>query len=601
MKEIIKMKKEIVELRQLMAEKGIDAYYVPSGDFHSSEYVNDYFKARAFMTNLTGESGELIVTQDGAWVWTDGRYFLQAEEQLAGTEIELMRMAEPGVPTVEEFMTELVRKHNGTQADKKFVLGFDGRVVPGSFDATAKEIFGGFDNVVIKWDEDLVDTVWKDRPELKPTEIYELPLTSAGISAEDKIAAVRAEMKKEGTDYLLITDLMESAWLFNLRAADILYTPVFFAYTILTQDSVRLYVMDGALKNGLPQHLDFVEVHDYNDIYKDVAELSADKTLWLDSGSVNYALYLSIPEGMKLHDALTPVALMKVIKNETEIASSRKAHIKDGVAVTKLIKWLKDTVDKETLTEIGVADKLKAFRFEQEGCFDLSFATISGYGPHGAIIHYEPTPETDIEVEPDGFLLLDSGAQFTDGTTDITRTIAVGPLTQEMIDDYTYVLKSHIDVSLCKITPDMTGVDFDAVARKPLREVGLDFKHGLSHGVGHVLGVHEGPNILRRVPTPIEIKAGMIMSNEPGVYIDGKFGVRIENLILFKDDGEGHVVNEPLTCVPYERCAINVSLPSDEELEWLNNYSKWVRDTLVPLLDDATAEFVKEETEPFTR
>ena len=324
------MKKEIVELRQLMAEKGIDAYYVPSGDFHSSEYVNDYFKARAFMTNLTGESGELIVTQDGAWVWTDGRYFLQAEEQLAGTEIELMRMAEPGVPTVEEFMTELVRKHNGTQADRKFVLGFDGRVVPGSFDATAKEIFGEFDNVVIKWDEDLVDTVWKDRPELKPTEIYELPLTSAGISAEDKIAAVRAEMKKEGTDYLLITDLMESAWLFNLRAADILYTPVFFAYTILTQDSVRLYVMDGALKNGLPQHLDFVEVHDYNDIYKDVAELSADKTLWLDSGSVNYALYLSIPEGMKLHDALTPVALMKVIKNETEIASSRKAHIKDG-------------------------------------------------------------------------------------------------------------------------------------------------------------------------------------------------------------------------------------------------------------------------------
>ena len=595
------MKKEIVELRKLMGEKGIDAYYVPSGDFHSSEYVNDYFKEREFMSNLTGEAGELIVTQDGAWLWTDGRYFLQAEQQLAGTGIELMRMAEPGVPTVEEFMTELVRKHNEQEPGKSFTLGFDGRVVPGSFDATAKSIFADFDNVMIKWDEDLVDRIWKTRPELKPTDIYELPLTSAGITAEDKIAAVREEMKKAGADYLLITDLMESAWLFNLRASDILYTPVFFAYTILTQDSVRLYVMKDALRNGLPQHLDFVEVCDYDDIYRDVAALPEDKTLWLDSGSTNYALYLSIPEGMKLHDALTPVALMKVIKNDTEIASSRHAHIKDGVAVTKLIKWVKDNVEKTQLTEISVADKLQELRFEQEGCFDLSFETISGYGPNGAIIHYAPTPETNADIRPEGFLLLDSGAQFIDGTTDITRTVAVGPLTQEMIDDYTYVLKSHIDVSMFKIEPGMTGLDLDAASRKPLREVGLDFKHGLSHGVGHVLGVHEGPNVLRRVAKPIEIKAGMIMSNEPGVYIDGKFGVRIENLVLFSEDENGNVVNEPLTCVPYERKAINISILSDEELAWLNNYNAWVRETLVPLLDEETAEFVREETEPFTR
>jgi Xaa-Pro aminopeptidase len=292
---------------------------------------------------------------------------------------------------------------------------------------------------------------------------------------------------------------------------------------------------------------------------------------------------------------------MKIIKNDTEIASTKHAHIKDGVAVTKLIKWVKDNVNKQQLTEISVADKLQEMRFEQEGCFDLSFETISGYGPNGAIIHYAPTPETNADIRPEGFLLLDSGAQFIDGTTDITRTISVGPLTQEMIDDYTYVLKSHVDVSMFAIEPGMTGIDFDAAARKPLREVGLDFKHGLAHGVGHVLGVHEGPNTLRRVPKPIEIKAGMVMSNEPGVYIDGKFGVRIENLILFSEDGKGNVVNEPLTCVPYEREAINTALLTDEELAWINDYHKWVRDTLVPLLDEETAAFVIRETEPLTR
>ncbi len=594
------MKTEVVELRKLMAAEGMDAYYVPSGDFHSSEYVNDYFKAREFMSGLTGEAGELIVSQDGAWLWTDGRYFLQAEQQLAGTEIELMRMAEPGVPTVEEFLADMAAKHSEAHPDKAFVLGFDGRVMPGSFDATVKDIFADKD-AEIKWDKDLVDRVWTTRPVLAPTEIYELPLSSAGLTADQKIAAVREEMKKAGADYLLITDLMESAWLFNLRASDILYTPVFFAYTILTQDSVCLYVMNGALKNGLPESLSYVKVCDYNDIYKDVAALPADRTIWLDSNSTNYALYLSVPAGMKVHDALTPVALMKIIKNDTEIASTRNAHIKDGIAVVKLTKWLKDIVDKEPQTEISVADKLQALRFEQEGCFDLSFETISGYGPNGAIIHYAPTPETNADVKPEGFLLLDSGGQFTDGTTDITRTIAVGPLTQEMIDDYTYVLKSHIDVSMFAIEPGMTGIDFDDAARKPLRAVGLDFKHGLAHGVGHVLGVHEGPNILRRVPKPIDIKAGMIMSNEPGVYIDGKFGVRIENLILFKDDGKGNVINEPLTCVPYERKAINTALLTDEELAWLNSYHAWVRETLVPLLDAETAAFVTSETEPLTK
>lgn len=595
------MKKEVVELRKIMAEEGVDAYYMPSGDYHNSEYVNDYFKSREFVSGLTGEAGELIVTQDGAWLWTDGRFFLQADQQLAGSGIELMKMGEPGVPAVKEFMTDLVKKHNETDADTDYVFGFDGRVVPATFHATAKEAFADFDNVVIKWDKDLADRIWTTRPALTPSDIYELPLSSAGVTAEDKIAAVREEMKKAGADYLLLSDLMESAWLFNLRGADILYTPVFFAYTILTQDEVRLYVMNGATRNGLPHHLSFVKVCDYNDIYKDVAALPADKTLWFSSSSTNYALYLSIPEGMKLRDEYTPAAMMKIIKNDTEIASTRNAHIKDGVAVTKLIKWLKETVGTRHLTEIDVADKLQALRFEQEECFDLSFETISGYGPNGAIIHYAPTPETNADVEPEGFLLLDSGGQYTDGTTDITRTIAVGPLTQQMIDHYTYVLKSHIGVARFVISPEMTGMEIDTAARAPLRAVGLDFKHGLSHGVGHVLAVHEGPNTIRRVASPVNIKAGMVMSNEPGVYIDGEYGIRIENVVLFKDDGKGCVINEPLTCVPYEPEAINISLLTDEELAWLNDYHKWVRETLVPIVDEETAEFIVEQTEPLNR
>ena len=362
------MKQEIIELRKLMKDEGIDAYYIPSGDFHSSEYVNDYFKAREFMSNLTGEAGDLVVTADGAWLWTDGRYFLQAETQLAGTGIELMRMAEPGVPTIEEFLTELVKKAKDADAGKEYIIGFDGRVVPAAFGLALEEMFSGAEwNVGFRTDEDLVDKIWTSRPELRPSEIRDFPVSSAGLDTTDKLAAIRKEMKKQGADYLLITDLMESAWLFNLRAADILYTPVFFAFTLVSRDAVRLYVMDGALRNGLPERLSFVDVRDYNDIYTDVSKLDASKTVWYDSNSCNYELYSCMPAEMKKHNALTPAALMKIIKTDTEIASTKRAHIKDGVAVTKLIKWVKDNVEKQQLTERSVADKLEEISREQEG------------------------------------------------------------------------------------------------------------------------------------------------------------------------------------------------------------------------------------------
>lgn len=593
------MKKEILELRKLMSDCSVDVYYIPSGDFHNSEYVNDYFKARGFMSNMTGEAGDMLVTEDGAWLWTDGRFFLQAEQQLAGTGIELMRMAEPGVPTIEEFLTDLAEKARDANTETEYTIGFDGRVVPARFGQAISDLFSGEEwNVRIKTDEDLVGKVWAERPELKPSKIWELPLESAGKEAKKKLEETRTEMESKGVDYLLITDLMESAWLFNLRASDIPHTPVFFSFTLITRDNVTLYVMDGAFEDGVPERLSFVRIKGYEDIYKDIAEIDVEKTIWYDPNSCNYELFCNIPHGMNLYSALTPVALMKIIKNDIEIASTRNAHIKDGVAVTRLIKWVKDSVDNEKLTEIGIAEKLENLCREEEGFFDLSFETISGYGPNAAIIHYAPTAETNADVKAEGFLLLDSGRQFIDGTTDVTRTIAVGALTQEMIDDYTYVLKAHVDVHLLKLEPGMNGIDLDRAGRRALKEVGLEYKHGLAHGVGHVLSVHEGPNTIRRVAEPIELKAAMVMSNEPGVYIDGRFGVRIENLMLFIDDGAGNLINEPLTCVPYERQAINKDLMTEEEITWVDNYHAWVRDTLLPFLDDETAEFLKEETRP---
>lgn len=597
------MKKEILELRELMLREGMDVYYIPSGDFHSSEYVNDYFKCREFMSNLTGEAGELIVVagktaeECGAYLWTDGRYFLQAETQLAGTGVELMRMAEPGVPTIDEFLIDLAEKKDG------YVLGFDGRVLPGATGlALEDELFAK--GVSFKYDKDLVDEIWTERPAIEPSKIYELSFESVGMTAEDKLAAVRAEMAEKNVDFTLISDLMETAWLFNLRGADIDYTPVFFSYALVGKECVRLYTMDGAMPEELAAKFDFVNFKPYDAIAADLAEIKAEQKLWLNSGSANYALVKTCQEaanGENLVDAMTPIAMMKVCKNEIEIASTRYAHINDGAAMVKFIKWVKDNVGKQAMTELDAADYLEACRREQEGCFDLSFETISGYGPNGAIIHYAPTPETNADIKAEGFLLVDSGGQYLDGTTDITRTLKLGELTDEMIDDYTYVLKSHIKMMTMDVPKDMNGIELDAAVREPMKAVGKDFKHGLSHGVGHILGVHEGPNVLRRVATPIEFRPGMVMSDEPGFYVDGKYGIRTENEVLFVDKGNGDMRIENLTFCPYEREAINLDLLTDEEIEFLNAYNVELREKLNPLLDDECKAWLEAETVPFVR
>ena len=581
----------------------MDVYYVPSSDYHGSEYLNDYFKFREYLSGFTGSAGELLVAEDRAFMWTDGRYFLQAESELEGSGIELMRIGEEGTPKIEDFIADYAAELENQSPGRDFSVGFDARTCSSKFAFSLDEKFEekGL-NLRFKWDEELISKLWPKRPVLKGNEIWELPTEYAGVSAEDKIAAVRREMRGAGADYLLLSDLMEVAWLFNLRGSDILYTPVFFSFALLTQENVRLYVMEKAMSaeimRGLRTKIKGLEIRGYADIYEDIAALKEGGGLWYDSESCNYYLYANMPDGMDLYDAKTPPAMMKIIKNDTEVACTKETHIKDGIALTKLIKWVKDEVGERTLGEVDVSNKARELRLEQEGCFDMSFETIAAYGANAAIVHYEPKAGEDAALKPEGFLLIDSGGQYMGGTTDVTRTIALGNLTQEMIDDYTLVLKSHVGVSMFKVKPGLTGKEFDDAAREPLRARELDFKHGISHGVGYVLGVHEGPNVIKREAEPIELKANMIMSNEPGVYIDGKFGIRIENLIRFKEDGEGNVINEPLTCVPYERRAINKELLSEDEIAWIDDYHAWVRETLTPLVDEETAVFIRKETEP---
>ncbi len=579
------IKNRIEKLRALMAQNGIDAYLVPSDDDHASEYVNDHFKAREWITGFTGSAGTALITQDEAFLWTDGRYFLQAAMQLEGTGVKLMKMGEPGVPEI----TEKLKEYGG------ITLGFDGMTMTAKEGAELEKICG---NIVS--DKDLVGAVWEDRPELRPSEIWEFPLSSCGKTYGEKISFVRAEMKKAGAGILLLSDLMETAWLFDLRGGDIQNTPVFYSYAVITEDRCLLFTLPGAVSDALRGKLseEGVECMDYNETAGVLKELCTEgKTLWADRGKTSYSLLR--PLSAVIADKPTPVEMAKAVKNSTEIEATVNAHLKDGAAVTKFIYWLKNTVDKEKLTEISCCDRLEGFRREQEGCFDLSFPTIAGYMENGAIIHYEPEPETDAEVKPYGLLLVDSGGQYTDGTTDITRTIAVGELTEKMKEYYTLVLKGHIDLAMAVFPEGTTGKELDEMTRKPLNERGLDYNHGTGHGVGHVLSVHEGPNYISKRGSDALIVPGMITSDEPGVYIENEFGIRIESEILCVRDGES-LAFRVLTQAPLEREAIKAEMLDKKELAWLDSYHAGVYENLKDRLTPEEAAWLRKVTAPLS-
>ncbi len=559
------MRKELIALREKMKSYGFDAYMVPTSDFHQSEYVHDHFKCREYVSGFTGTAGTLIVTMDEACLWTDGRYFLQAAAQLEGSGIRLMKMGVEGVPTVVEYLEDVLGDDS--------VLAFDGRV------CTPKDVPEDKFNMVTECD--LVGEIWSGRPEIEPSKIYDLPETVTGESHESKLVHLREAMANHDADCCILSALDEIAWLYNLRGDDVKHTPVFFAYALISAEDDRLYVMDESLEGTLC----------YDTFLDDIKDLPPGKLL-IDKNNTSYAILDSLPEDMEIISHESPVAAMKAIKNEAEIASTKSAHLRDGAAMVEFLCWLKENTDMQ-ITELDAAAKLEECRRKQDGFRDLSFETISAYGSNGAIVHYSATEETNKALKPEGFYLVDSGGQYEDGTTDITRTVALGLLTDKMKLHYTTVLKSHIALCTAKFEPGTTGAELDELTREPLRKIGLDYNHGTGHGVGHLLGCHEGPQSISPRDKTHAILPGMINSDEPGVYIEGEYGIRLENEILCIEK-EGLYGFEPLTFCPFDKDAILPESLTDAELEWLNDYHRQVYEKISPLVDEETKQWLKE-------
>lgn len=570
-------------LREEMRKKNLSAYIVPTEDFHCSEYVGDYFKAREYLSGFTGSAGTLLVMKDRALLWTDGRYFLQAEDQLSGSGIELMKSGQPEVPTLPDFLGEHLKKGA--------VIGFDGRTVTGAFVEELREKTEA-KQVTFYGKRDLVDRIWKDRPAMSAEPVWELEISYAGLSREEKLAKVRQEMEKERADAFLVTALDETAWLLNLRGGDVKHTPVFLAYMLITKRRALLC----AQKDAFPAHIctDLakagVTLLPYERIEDLVASLPAGQRILVDEKRVSYRLLQVISKGVEKIDKPSPIALLKAVKTEREIAHMRSAHVKDGVAVTRFMYWLKSHVGTEEITEISAAAKLEAFRAQMEGYLGPSFDPIMAYGPHGAIVHYEATPETDVVIQPKSFCLADTGGHYSEGTTDVTRTIALGELTAEERKAYTLVLKGHLRLGAAKFLEGVCGQNLDVLARQPLWEEGLDYNHGTGHGVGYLLSVHEGPQNFRwrmgGETACVPLEEGMVISNEPGLYVTGKFGIRHENLVLVrkgeKTDYGQFMYLEPLTMVPFDKDAIDVSLLRPSEKKMLNAYHEKVYEVLAP-------------------
>ena len=588
----------LAQLRQEMAHHGMDGYVVVTDDFHGSEYVGDYFKARAYLSGFTGSAGTLVVLPDRAALWTDGRYFLQAADQLSGTGIELMRMGQPGVPAIGAFLAEHLPQ-DGT-------LGFDGCTVSSSLARTLSAALKE-KNVRFACGEDLVDAVWPDRPALSDKPVWEL--TGCGLTREEKLTRLREKMAEQNAAYLLLTSLTEIAWALNLRGGDVACTPVFLSFLLIGRDDAQLCIQPQAVPADIAERLAAcgVTLRPYGGIYDLLRGLPAGTRVMADSATANYRIMESLSHAEVL-DQPSPAVWLKACKTKEETDHFRAVHVKDGAALCRFLFWLKTRVGKEPVTELSAAAKLAAFRAQQPDFLDLSFETIAGYGPHGAIVHYDPTPETDVPLRPEGLLLVDSGAHYLQGTTDVTRTVALGPVTDEERTMFTLVLKGHLALSAARFPHGVTGENLDVLARLPLWERGLDYNHGTGHGVGYILSVHEGPQNFRwRSPDgrryPLE--EGMVISNEPGYYAAGKFGVRHENLVLVRT-GETteygqFLYLEPLTMAPFDRDAIDVSLLTEQELAQLNDYHRRVYDTVSPLLPAEEQAWLAQATAPLCR
>lgn len=585
----------INELRRLMKEKNIDAYIVPSADNHQSEYVGEHFKSRAFITGFTGSAGTAVITQNEAGLWTDGRYFIQAEKELSGSDVRLYKSGTPGVPTIEEYLDKVLPE-NG-------ILGFDGRVISMSEGKHYAEKYA-YKNIIIEDKYDLVEEIWKDRPAMSEHPVFLLDEKYSGESTASKLNRIRKSMKESGATVHLLITLDDIAWMLNFRGRDVMYAPLVLSYALVMMDCVHLFINGAKLSSEIKDSFskDDILLHPYNDIYQFASRLKSDEVVLLDPARLNYALYNSIPAGVKIVESMNPSILFKAMKNDIEIANIKKAHIKDAVAHTKFLYWLKTNLGKETITELGASDKLESLRAKQEGFLWPSFAPISAFGPHAAMCHYSSSEETNCELKEGTFYLTDTGGNYMEGSTDITRTVALGKISDELKIHFTNVLRGNLALSKTKFIYGCTGVNLDILARQYLWNIDLDFKHGTGHGIGYLLNIHEAPCRIgwqsRGEETVLE--SGMILSNEPGIYIENSHGIRLENELLVRKGTEneyGQFMHfEVITYVPFDLDAIDVSLLREDERKQLNEYHKLVYEVVSPYLDEKEREWLKVNT-----
>ena len=591
------MNKHLEQLREKMRERGIDVYVVPTSDYHESEYVSEHFACRRYITGFTGSAGTAVVTMEKAGLWTDGRYFVQAAKQLEGSGVTLQKMGVEGVPTILEYLRQAMPE-GGT-------LGFDGRVI-NELLGEEMEAAVAVRHAKIAYGEDLVGMIWADRPALSREPVWILDEKYCGKSAAEKIADLRAAMREAGADVHVLTALDDIVWLLNIRGNDVPCNPVVLSYLAVTETEVLLFIQEEALDDSARSYLESlgVAVKPYDSIY-DYVKTLAGQAVMVEKSRVNYALCHNLDASCRVIDRMNPTALAKAVKNPVEMENIRRAHIKDGVAVTKYIYWLKKNIGKIPMDEMSVADRLEEFRREQEGYLGPSFNTISAYGPNAAMCHYSATEESKAVLEPRGLYLVDSGGQYYEGTTDITRTIALGELTAEEREHFTLTAMSMLRLGNVKFLHGCRGLNLDYVAREVFWQRGLNFDHGTGHGVGYLLNVHERPNGIRWKVVPERqdsgvLEEGMLTSDEPGIYIEGSHGIRTENLILCRKAEKteyGQFMRfEFVTFAPIDLDAIDKSLMRPEDVEMLNAYHREVYEKISPYLTEEEADWLREAT-----
>ncbi len=578
-------------LRVVMKREKIDAFIFPSTDPHNGEYVPDHWKGREWISGFNGSAGTAVVTMEAAALWTDSRYFIAAEEQLRGTEYVLMKQKMPGTPSIADWLGKKLAVEGGT------VVGIDGMVNAASEVESLIADMRKRGGITVRTNFDPLEELWEDRPAIPENKAEVHPLEYAGETAASKLERIRQALKELHAQGMLVTALDDIAWTLNLRGSDVHCNPVAVSYLLIDSQKATIYINKVKLTDETRLYLteNGIETDDYGNVKKGIAEYP-DYSILLDDNEVNYPLFKAArcPQIIR---ATSPIPYMKAQKNETEINGFRAAMLRDGVAMVKFLKWLKPAVEAGGQTEMSLDRKLTALRAEQPLFRDISFDSIFGYEHHGAIVHYEATPETDIEVKPRGLLLMDTGAQYLDGTTDITRTVALGDITEEQRHAYTLVLKGHIGLAMAKFPERASGTQLDILARQAMWREGMNFMHGTGHGVGSYLNVHEGPHQIRMEWKPAPLVAGMTVTNEPGLYLEGKFGIRTENTMIvtpYKETAFGRFLQlEPLTLCPIDTAPIDFSMMTAEEINWLNQYHKTVYEKLSPLLDDEEREWLR--------